>query len=308
MTTVVIFPGQGVQQAGMGADVFDEFPDLVDAASELLGFDVRRLCEDEHDDRLGQTMYAQPATYVVNALEYRSAHARGLRPDVLLGHSLGEFNALEAAGSFAFLDGLSLVKQRAAITGKVGGAMTAVQGLGEDVIADELVAAGLSTVDIANLNSPIQTVLAGPDADIAAAEDVLMARGAIETRRLRITGAFHSRYMAAAAEEFSAALAALTFNEPALPVVANLTARPHRAGHMATALSQHLIRPVLWHTSVAWVAEHHVDPQFVQPGRSQVLIRMLRQIPQTRSRSRSRVEPSPPQDVGADRRKRAADV
>jgi malonyl CoA-acyl carrier protein transacylase len=289
VTAVVMFPGQGVQQTGMGASVFAEFPDLVAGASELLGFDVQELCEGDHEDRLSRTLYAQPATYVVNALEYRSAYARGLRPDVLMGHSLGEFNALEAAGAFSFLDGLSLVRKRAATTDRVQGAMTAVQGLDVDVIGGLLAAAGLSTVDIANLNTPTQTVLAGPYADIAAAEDGMVAAGAIETRRLRITGAFHSRYMAQAAEEFGAALNAIEFREPRVPVVANVTARPHSGKGMAQALSLHLTRPVMWHASVTWVVEHCADPQFVQPGRSQVLIRMLRQIPATRALGRAGV-------------------
>lgn len=278
MTVVFLFPGQGVQRQNMGVELFARFPALTEAASATLGYDLRELCADE--ERLAQTRYTQPATYVVSALALRAAREDGLSPDVALGHSLGEYNALEAAGAFGFLEGLELVRLRADITSQAAvGAMTAVQGLAEETVCEALGDPRVRGVEAVNFNSPTQTVLAGPESALASAEQLMRDLGAADVRRLAITGAFHSSHMREAAADFGARLERFSFEEPAIPVVSNLTARPHSAADIAGSLVRHVHSPVRWHQSVTWVVENFQDVSFHQPGVSQVLVRMLRQIP-----------------------------
>lgn len=132
MTTVVMFPGQGAQRVGMGGDLFAEFPDLTEQADEVLGRSIRDLCLEDRDGLLDDTRHTQLAVFVVNALAFRRLRASEGEPDLVLGHSLGEYNALEAAGSIDFLSALRLVKARAELTGRIKGAMTAVLGMSEE--------------------------------------------------------------------------------------------------------------------------------------------------------------------------------
>jgi len=273
MTAVVLFPGQGVQRPGMGAAELAAFPALAAEASAVLGYDVAELCRGA-DGRLSQTRHAQPAVYVVNALAHRMS---GRVADIALGHSLGEYNALEAAGALTFSDGLALVAERARITATADGAMTAIQGLSEDEIRAIVSAHGLD-VELANRNTPTQTVLAGSALDVATAERALLAAGALDVRRLRIEGAFHCRRMAPAAAAFAPVVAATPFGTPRISVVANRSARPYEGPEIPGSLVAHLTEPVRWHESISWVLANRADVRFHQPGESQVLMRMLRQI------------------------------
>jgi trans-AT polyketide synthase/acyltransferase/oxidoreductase domain-containing protein len=280
MTDVLLFPGQGSQQPGMGRALFDEFPELVEQANEALGWDVRELCLDNPDGRLGDTRYTQPTVYVVSALKHRSMRDSAGRafPDVALGNSLGEFNALEAAGVFTFAEGLRLVTERAALSGAVSGAMCVVQGMPEDRVRQILVEAGLEAVDLVNLNTPQQFVLAGPEASIDATEVALTAGGAIDVRRLAISGPFHSRYMSPVVDRWEQVLATVEFRDPAFPVVANRSARPYRPGDHRQMLTEHLYMPVRWHESIRWVIANYPDVTFWETGERGFLLRMLRQI------------------------------
>jgi len=169
----VVFPGQGAQSKGMGKDLFAAYPEQTDKASEILGYSIRELCVDDPDNRLNQTQYTQPALYVVNALGLRQMQESGAVPadiDVLAGHSLGEYNALLAAGVFDFETGLRLVVERGRLMSQAaGGGMAAVVGLGADALRAALDEAGLQSVDLANFNTPSQIVISGPAADIEAA-------------------------------------------------------------------------------------------------------------------------------------------
>ena len=250
-----LFPGQGVQRSGMGADLFDRHPGLVDQADRVLGYSVRTLCLDDPLGRLARTRYAQPAVYVVNALAYRELLAGGPEPDVLLGHSLGEYNALEAAGCFDFATGVRLVRARAEATCDLPGAMLAVVGLRRDVLAAVLRDRHLEGVVPANLNSTRQTVLSGPAREIEEARAALAAAGAKVVTRLAVTGPFHSPHMAPAIPRFTAELARTPLAPPRTTVVSNVTARPHTRAALRRRLAQHLVRPVLWQRSVEWVLD-----------------------------------------------------
>ncbi|OKI48963.1 hypothetical protein A6A27_36150 [Micromonospora sp. CB01531] len=264
----------------MGRDLFAQFPDLVATANAICGYDLPALCQEDPQHALRHTRYAQPAVYTVNALAYRRwLREHGSPPDIALGHSLGEYNALEAAGVFDFDEGLRLVLQRAQLTASISGAMTAVLGLPVSAIHHALTDANLTAVELVNLNTPTQTVLAGSTANIVAAEQVLLAAGAFDVRRLDVSGPFHSSLMHPAAVAYTQALAAVKMRQPRLPVVANRTARPHLQATIATALAEHIDHPVRWQDSIKWTLENYLDVRFNeigdQPG---VLLRMLRQL------------------------------
>lgn len=156
-----LFPGQGAQKVGMGGDLFNEFEDITRLADEVLGYSIRELCLFDNYGMLNQTLYTQPALFTVNALMYlKKIKETGIYPDYLAGHSLGEYNALLAAGVFDFKQGLQMVKKRAELMSKVsGGAMAAVIGLGQEGLTEALKKSGYLGIDIANYNSTNQIVI-----------------------------------------------------------------------------------------------------------------------------------------------------
>ena len=165
-----VFPGQGSQKRGMGQGLFDEVREYAAVEKDvdaLLGYSMRRLCLEDPDNRLKETQYTQPSLYVVNALHYYKAVREGAKPAYLAGHSLGEYDALLAAGVFDFLTGLRLVQKRGALMAQAkNGGMGAVIGLKPEAIAAVISQNELSSLDVANFNTPVQTVVSGPVDDI----------------------------------------------------------------------------------------------------------------------------------------------
>jgi len=276
---VALFPGQGTQARGMGAGLFDRYPEAVSLASDVLGYDIERLCLEDPDGRLDDTRYTQPAIFVVNALSYWDSVDRGEPPaEVLLGHSLGEYNALLAAKAFDFETGVKLVAQRSALMGaERGGAMLAVVGASVQRLEELLAENELTTLDVANRNTPTQNVLSGPAADIDRAREVLAGQG-LRVAQVRVSAAFHSRYMKPAREEFAAFLRGFRFAPLAGTVIANATARPYRDGEVATTLSAQLDGAVRWSDSVLAVLRSQPAARFREIGGNGVLTRMVRQI------------------------------
>ncbi|GAA3755701.1 ACP S-malonyltransferase [Salinactinospora qingdaonensis] len=277
MTRIVLFPGQGAQRVGMGRAEFDRFPQLEQEASEVLGYSVRTLCLEDPDGLLSDTRYTQPAMYVVNALAYRSELADGSAPDVALGHSLGEYNALEAAGAFSFTEGLRLVAARASAMAKItGGGMTAVMGLDETFVRFLLLRAGFGTLDLANINTPQQFVLAGPVSDLDEFAAITEDAGARMVRKLPVSGPFHSRYMTPAAEEVAPLLRRTSYGRLAFPVIANRTAQPYEQDKIADLLIAQIDHPVRWAESLLPLVELD-SVEFHEVGGT-TLTSMIRQI------------------------------
>ncbi|KVE37578.1 ACP S-malonyltransferase [Burkholderia sp. BDU5] len=267
----LIFPGQGSQAAGMGAGLFERYPEIVGAADDAMGLSVARLCIDDPDGLLADTRYAQPAIFVVNALQLAAWRETHDDANVwLAGHSLGEYSALLAAGVFDFRTGLEIVKRRGELFASVnGGAMAAVVGVTAAELGRRLRAFGFDDVDLANFNSAEQTVIAGPAASVADATRMLDACGDVTVHPLKVSGAFHSRCMTPLKPEFDAFLAHFALAEPARPVVSNVTARIYQApGTPADYLVEQLDQPVRWRDSIRFMLRSGVDEwDELGPGR-----------------------------------------
>jgi malonyl CoA-acyl carrier protein transacylase len=223
---------------------------------------------------------------VVNALHYYKAVSQGARPAYLAGHSLGEYNALLAAGVFDFLTGLRLVQKRGELMSRAkNGGMAAVIGLGAGRVAKAIEENGLASIDVANFNSPSQTVVSGPIEDIKRAGPFFERAGARIYMPLQVSAAFHSRYMTDAAKSFADFLDPMSFAAPKIPVVANATAQAYptdRASEsVKSLLAQQITHSVRWTQSVRFLISQGVT-QFSEMGPGNVLTRMAQQIQQER--------------------------
>jgi trans-AT polyketide synthase/acyltransferase/oxidoreductase domain-containing protein len=269
----IVFPGQGSQFKGMGKDLFPLFPEQVACASRILGYSLEDLCLHDREGLLSQTRYTQPALFVVNALHYLH---RPVQADFFAGHSLGEYNALLAAGVFSFETGLQLVKKRGELMGAArGGGMAAVLGISAQEVRAALHEHGLDGIDIANVNSPTQTVIAGHKEKLAAALE-LFAKNHVRCVALNVSAAFHSRHMRAAQAEFAEFLKSFTFAPPAVTVIANATARPYDPARIAETLAAQIASPVQWVDSIRYMLGKG-EVEFQEVGAS-VLSKMVQEI------------------------------
>ena len=282
-----VFPGQSSQKRGMGQGLFDEVREYTAVEKEvdaIVGYSLRKLCLEDADNRLKETQFTQPCLYVVNALHYYKAVSQGTRPAYLAGHSLGEYNALLAAGVFDFLTGLRLVKKRGELMSQArNGAMGAVIGLGAGMIVKMIRENGLTSLDVANFNSPLQTVVSGPAEDIKRAGPFFEKGGARMYMPLQVSSAFHSRYMAGAAKAFADFLAPMSFAAPTTPVIANLTAQPYPSGDASASVKLLLVNQIAhsvqWVQTIRFLISQGVT-QFSEMGPGNVLTRAVQQIQQ----------------------------
>ncbi len=273
-----MFPGQGSQKKGMGAALFEAYPDLEGSASDVLGYSVKALCLEDSEQRLGQTQYTQPAIYVVNAMHYRhKLNEGGQLPDFVIGHSLGEYNALHAVGAFSFEEGLALVKKRGELMAEAEkGAMAAVIGPRPQQVQQVLEQYNADVIDIANYNSPLQTVIAGPRESIVALEPIFDLIDASYTV-LNTSGAFHSRYMAEAKVKFEHYLDDYSFSSIQIPVLANTNALPYKAGNIKENLVEQIVQPVRWTKSIRRLLELG-ETEFFELGEGKVLTKFVKAI------------------------------
>jgi malonyl CoA-acyl carrier protein transacylase len=280
MTVAVLFPGQGIQRRGMGAELFDHYPDLVKVADDVLGYSVKDLCVEDPDSRLDHTEFSQPAIYVVNALAYRELLREDrAQADVLAGHSLGEYNALEAAGAVDFATGLRIVRERARLMNAVTGSMTAVMGLPVETIEAVFEQRPDLDAEVAAINAPQQVVVSSLDTGPSGLVEALRVAGALKTTALRVSGPFHSRYMADAAAKFAEFLGRHRhlLRQPATSVIANRDARPHEVDDMVTDLAEQIDHTLLWWRSMETLLDRDPATSFVEVNGS-VLTSFTRQI------------------------------
>jgi [acyl-carrier-protein] S-malonyltransferase len=276
----VLFPGQGSQSVGMGADLFDAHPNLLgDVADAVLGWQLRKMCLDGPEEALTRTEHAQPALYALGyALWVSFREVLGAEPVAAAGHSLGEYTALAAAGAFTFEDGLAVVARRgramAAAADAAPSGMAALVGVQPEQ-AEELAGARRrqgGRLEVANLNAPGQVVVAGGASDL----EWLTANGAqLGVRRvipLKVAGAFHSSFMEPATADLADALEGVNLSEPRFPVWSNTTARPHALESMAATLVRQVVSPVLFSESLTEMADQgittfvHIGPGNVTAG------------------------------------------
>lgn len=247
-----VFPGQGAQFSGMGKDLYENSQiakDLFEKANEILGFRITDIMFDGTDEELRQTKVTQPAIFLHSVILAKTL-GNDFKPDMVAGHSLGEFSALVAAGALSFEDGLKLVYQRAMAMQEACEAqpstMAAILGLDDEIV--ENICNDIDDVVVAaNYNSPGQIVISGSFSGIDTAIQKLNDAGAKRALKLNVGGAFHSPLMEPAAEKLADAINNTDFNEPVCPIYQNVSAKPvNNVSEIKDNLIKQLTAPVKW--------------------------------------------------------------
>lgn len=282
--TAILFPGQGAQAVGMGKDLADQLPlcrGLFDRAGEVLGFDLAQICFEGPEEELTRSHHAQPAIFAVSMAAYEALKAQRpeLAPAAYAGLSSGEWAALHAAGVVSFEDALRVLEARGrfmqSACEQTRGGMMSVIGLEVSRVQEIAEQAG---VQVANLNSPEQTVLSGTVEGIEKAEPLAKAAGAKRAIRLNVSGAFHSRLMEPAAAKLDAFLADIAMNEPAVPVVSNVTGAPFTSvSEIRELMVKQVTHSVRWVDDIRWIGAQGIQ-QYVECGPGKVLAGLLKRI------------------------------
>ncbi|WP_434813232.1 ACP S-malonyltransferase [Bacillus halotolerans] len=275
-----VFPGQGSQQKGMGQGLFEQYQHLTDQADQILGYSIKKLCTEKGYFDVNHTQYTQPSLYVVNALSYlKKLEETGEKPDFAAGHSLGEYNALFAAGAFDFGTGLKLVKKRGELMGRItGGGMAAVIGLDKEQVTAVLEEHHLHSIDVANENTPRQIVISGQKKDIEKAGAVFETIQDVKLfHPLNVSGAFHSRYMNEAKQEFKQLIETFHFAPLSFPVISNVYAEPYQQERLKETLSQQMNSTVRWTDSIRFLMGRGAM-EFEEVGPGKVLTGLITRI------------------------------
>jgi len=278
-----IFPGQGAQFSGMGLDLYENSPlaqELFEKANDILGFHITDIMFEGSKEDLQETKVTQPAIFLHSVILAKTLED-SFKPDMVAGHSLGEFSALVAAGALTFEDGLKLVSQRAQAMQKACelqvGTMAAVIGLDDDIV-EKLCATTEGNVVAANYNCPGQLVISGDVEAINKACEALKEEGARRALVLPVGGAFHSPLMEPAREELAAAIENTTFSTPNCPIYQNVTASAITDENEIKAnLISQLTAPVRWTQSVQQMITDGAS-HFTEVGPGKVLQGLVRKI------------------------------
>jgi [acyl-carrier-protein] S-malonyltransferase len=276
------FPGQGSLEVGMGAELAAVVPEVmavIDLGSEASGLDLRRLCFEASEEELVETEVQQPALVATSLAVLAAIRARGIKPDFVVGHSVGEFAALAAAGALRFEEAIGLVRERglamAEAARKNPGSMAAILGLDDEVV--ERICRRILNVWPANYNCPGQIVVSGENPAVDEACEAAEIEGARRAVKLRVSGAFHSPLVARAADRLRPALERVKFAEPTAPFMSTVTARIETAKRMGPLLVEQLTAPVRF-THAAQALLREGVQTFVEVGPGNVLSGLIKRI------------------------------
>jgi [acyl-carrier-protein] S-malonyltransferase len=281
-----VFPGQGAQVVGMGKDLYNSFDSvkaLFKQADAAVSFPLTRIFFEGPEEELRKTSNAQPALVAVSFACLRAAQEVGGKnlpaPSFMAGHSLGEYTALAAADAIDFGTAVFLAKERGRLMYEAGlktpRGMVAIIGLEEAVLAE--ICRETNTV-IANINSPGQLVISGAAENITKAGEMAKAKGASRAIPLQVSGAFHSPLMQPAVDGMTQILAKVTFKDPSVPIIANVTALPLTSGsQIKDELLKQLCNGVQWQRSVEYMVQQGVG-KFIEIGPGKVLAGLIKRI------------------------------
>jgi [acyl-carrier-protein] S-malonyltransferase len=276
------FPGQGSLEAGMGRELAEAIPEAMDVfmrGSEASGLDLMYLCFEAPEEELVQTEVQQPALVATSLAVLAAIKSRGIKPDFVVGHSVGEFAALASAGALKVEEAIALVRERGLAMAEAAknnpGSMAAILGLDDEVV--ERICRRILNVWPANYNCPGQIVVSGENPAVAEACEAAEEEGARRAVKLRVSGAFHSPLVARAADRLRPALERVKFSEPTAPFMSTVTARIEDAKRMGPLLVEQLTAPVRF-TQAAQALVRDGAHTFVEVGPGNVLSGLVKRI------------------------------
>jgi [acyl-carrier-protein] S-malonyltransferase len=277
-----MFPGQGSFEAGMGRDIAEAVPEsmqVYEAGSEASGLDLRKLCFDSPVEELVETEVQQPALVATSLAMLEAIRVRGVRPDYVVGHSVGEFSALGAVKSIGIPEAIALVRERGLAMADAArhhpGSMAAILGLADEVV--EKLCQKISNVWPANYNCPGQIVVSGEDPAVDECCAEAEREGARRAIKLRVSGAFHSPLVERATERLRPAIERVNFTDPVTPFMSTVTARIEDATRLRTLLVEQLTAPVKFTQAARELIANGVSV-FVEVGPGNVLSGLLKRI------------------------------
>ncbi len=276
------FPGQGSLEAGMGREIATMVPEAMEVfelGSKAAELDLQRLCFEASEEEVVETEVQQPALVATSLAVLAAIKARGIKPDFVIGHSVGEFAALAAAGALKFEDAIALVRERGLAMAEAArtnpGSMAAILGLDDEVV--ERICRRILNVWPANYNCPGQIVVSGENPAVDEACELAEQEGARRAVKLRVSGAFHSPLVARAADRLRPALDLVKFAEPAAPFMSTVTARIETAKRMGPLLVEQLTAPVRF-TQAAQALLREGVQTWVEVGPGNVLSGLVKRI------------------------------
>ncbi len=282
-----VFPGQGAQKVGMGQDVYSNHSgayELFKQADEALKFSISKLIFEGPEEELKKTYHTQPALLTTSLALYEVFKEKGIQPDYVAGHSLGEYSALVVAGVLSFIDAVKVVEARGRFMNAAvppgQGAMAAVLGAQRNALQHlcDTITKELDVVELANLNCPGQIVISGSVAGVQAVVDRGKEIGAKRVIPLEVSGPFHSSLMKAASDQLSEVLSKISMQPAQMPVIANVTAQPiQEVDTIRSLLIKQVYSPVLWEDSINWFISQGVDT-FFEIGSGTVLSGLIKKI------------------------------